>query len=461
MAFKGHGMYHVRPNDFYSETPPPRIIGTESECSIQNPNNTPIHDYISRKSLRNSGLNTVGGFLDNGFKVYVDVGFLEIDTPECLGPKQAAAADYAAILLLGKIVEQSGKPHDGLYRFTGTMIAEDIKTNGYHENLMIPRSIAENEQLDTVFASHLASRVWSFAGGVQDNFCLSQKIKGIIEPSIERHNLSRRTANKPMAMIPPNDEDTIGNTNDWARLEIRFADTGFSLTGRYLSLAASSLAVRLLEHQDLINAERIIDYSFKKQVVSANVFSRDLSFKKTVPTLEGKSISALDYQEVLASEAQALSYKIELPDDEVDAIGLWIDVIDRLRQADLSIGEYAGLLSVLDFAPRHKYLTTRFPEELIHSGNNDVITANLLWDRVSPIGGGMKYWRAVGSKYVSEDDVAQVLTTPPRTRASIRANIIKSDGLSKLEAANWSCIYRNGFKINFDSPYNSYSPPLC
>ncbi len=446
----------VRPEEFYSETPPPRIIGTESECSIQSGNNYDLQQYILPKSLRRSGIKSANGFLDNGYRLYVDVGHLEIDTPECLGPRQAAAADYAAVLLLGKIVENSTVQYDGLYRHTGTEINGEGCTNGYHENFMIPSSIANSKLLDIIYASHLASRIWSFAGAVTTKFNLSQKIKDISGRPLERHDQSRRLSNKPMAMIPSLDQDTIGNTNDWSRLEVRFADTGFSLTARYLSLAAGSLVLRLIEHKNIVDTENLIKSSFKKPLEAANRFNLALSFKETALTIGGKTISALDYQKLLASEAKLLSEKIELPEDEAKAIDLWISVCDQLSQADLSSGQYEGLLKVLDFPIRHFYLTSRFPEEIINSHNADVVQANIMWDRISPIGGGMTYWSRIKSDYVSDDDVKRALTKPPKTRASIRSSIISTNSIRSLDNTTWSYTDVNGSRVNFGDPYDSY-----
>ncbi len=448
-------MSKVRAVDFYSEKPPPRIIGTESECSLQTKiNSSKLSGYISTEAIRKSGHYAVQTFLDNGFRVYVDVGFLEVDTPECLGPSQAAAADYAGILLLKSIVEHSDQEHHGLYRFTGTQIGQEKETNGYHENFLIPSGVVNHQLMDSVLVSHLTSRIWSFAGNVQKSFSLSQKIGGIADPPLARQ-LERQTTKKPMALLLAANIDgaTIGKNPDWARVEVRFADTGFSRTNRFLSLATTSLVLRLIEHASLINKDRLENLSFIKPADTALIFSNDLTFNKTAQTQCGKNISALDYQILLATEAKSLADKIELPGDEIQAIDLWLDVCDRLKRVDLDSKKYAGLLTILDFAPRHRFLHKNFPEEIINSNNPDVVRANLIWDRLLPEGGAMRYWSTVGSQFIAEETVLGLLREPPQTRAHNRAMLIRNNR-GRIEFVNWSGVSTKTGYNRLNDPYD-------
>lgn len=113
----------VRPEDFNSETPPPRIIGVECEYNLQFPSNVSLSQYINDESLAAAGISHHGSFLGQrggGGKLYADVGHLEFDTDERLGPASATMADLDGIAILGRIVEKSGQTYDGLYRLAGT-----------------------------------------------------------------------------------------------------------------------------------------------------------------------------------------------------------------------------------------------------------------------------------------------------------------------------------------------------
>ena len=256
-----------------------------------------------------------------------------------------------------------------------------------------------------------------------------------------------------MAMIPPasDDSDTIGDSQ-WARLEVRFGDAGLSPTARYLCFAATSLVLRLIEHPDLVDIEELRGLSFTTPALTAKAFSKDLSFRELAQTDNGSLITAVNYQEVLAQAAMDLADKIDLPEDEVAAIKLWLTVCDELKKSDLENGEYGSLIRLLDFAPRHHYLTRHFPTGL-SSRNNDAVKRNLLWDRVLPSGVGTAYWAATGSEYIGNDEPEAFLHQPPANRAQRRGELIERLQ-NRIRWVNWSGLETSqGQVIDLRDPY--------
>jgi len=81
--------------DFFSDNPPARIIGTESECNIQESKPHSVVEYVSSESINAIGIKNAHGFLDNGMRIYVDVGHIEIAKAESFGAIEAAASDIA------------------------------------------------------------------------------------------------------------------------------------------------------------------------------------------------------------------------------------------------------------------------------------------------------------------------------------------------------------------------------
>lgn len=443
--------------EFYGESPTPRIIGTESECNIQTQGVNPI-GYISSEAIEASGHKSVLGFFDNGMRIYTDASHLEVATAESLGPRQAAASDLAGVLSLVGVVRASGLSHRGLHRYAGIIIKDRQSTSGYHENFLIPRSISDSGLFAKVVASHLTSRIWDNAGTVGINgFELSQKMSGIGDPPVS-HDSGRRLTHgyKPMAMLPTPDwdRDTLGNNHEWGRLEVRFADPGFSPTKRYLGLAATSLVLRLVEHPDLVDTNKLLDFSFNQYTSSAQRFNSDLSFSATATTINGSQITAINYQEMLAQACLDLSKKIDLPQDEVDAIPIWLDICDRVARADFNSGEYAGLLNLLDVAARHRYLARRFSPRELHSHNAAAVEANLTWDRVLPAGGGMRYWSKIPSSHSDSAEVEELLWTPPHTRANIRGSMVAKHS-DRIRQINWSSLTDDETNIRLNDPYKA------
>jgi len=259
-----------------------------------------------------------------------------------------------------------------------------------------------------------------------------------------------------MAIVPPEgaDQDTVTPGGDYARLEVRFADANFSKTINFLDLATTSLMLRIVEHKDKLNNDVLIGKSFESPGYAAESFSKDLGFTKTMETLDGNVISAVNYQEILLEQAYILNENIELPEDERIALPLWGHVIDQLKLADLNKGEYAGLLELADFAIRHFYLRKRFDENQINSFNADVVAATLTWDRISPSGPAMRYWDKIESPYISYSEILKLYNTPPCTRATARGSMIRDNHGEKN--ASWNYLKtKSGDYYRFDDPYST------
>ena len=447
-------MPYPQPQDFFGEHPPARIIGTERECNIQLIGNLNPKDYITPKVIRKAGYKSISGFLSNGQNLDTDVNHIEVSTGEELGPKNGAAADTAAMLVVGKVVDASGLVHDGIDAYTGSQQKNQEKTSGRHENYLMPRDIEGSDLFESVMVSHLTSRIYGFSGIVRGQFELSQKVNGIGGEPITR-TIERQTdhGNKPMAIIPPRewDEDVMGHQK-WARLEVRFADAGFSLTAKYLSLAATSLVLRLIEHPDIVDVEKLAQFSFANPVSTARRFNKDLTFTALAETDNGSKLSAINYQEMLADAASDLAERIELPEDERVAIPLWYEFNDELRKADLTKFEYGNLLQMYDVAPLHYFLHKNFPGGRIQSDDDEVLANFLLWYRMVPKGDGFKYWEAVGSPYVSERDVNDCVKLPAPTRAQARTSLINR---KVIKSCQWSGGYKqNDQFISLGHPYD-------
>src|SRR3989344_3813128 len=465
-------MVKINPDSFFSDAPPPRIIGTECEYEIQTgarqQGNT--GEFIQKTGLRSAGLKSVGGYLSNGGRLYLDVGeHLEYGTPECLGPRQAAAADVAGAYIMQRIVEGSKREHNGLYRNAGTYLVhtriEDGKTEvisngssrGYHENYMFPRRVSDDPALDTVMPSFLATRLWAMSGTLRSSFVYSQKVWGLGGDPVERQ-IARRTqhGNKPMIIIPPanKDSDVLG-CHQWARLEVRFADPGLSPTVRYLGLAATSLVLRMIEHKDVVGKDFLHGLEFRDPMAAAKMFADDLTLSRTADTEEGKQYTAMDVQEALADTAIWLSQTIDLPQDEAEAAVRWYGIIERMKAANPADSDWGNLIYELDVAAKHNYLARNHSRVEQNRENPDAVQRAFTWDRVLPRGGGMIWWEKFPSEAVAPESIEELLTGVPGTRASIRAAEIRGNR-GEITGANWTMVsFKKGPVKKFLDPYES------
>ena len=448
---------------FLSSEPPVRIIGVEDEYDIQIPESlTPrssysyrdsisTNDYISKKAIEAAGIISMGSYIENGGKIYQDVGHAEYCTPECLGPYQAAAADIAGMHVLASVVESSGIEHNGLYRISGTWKNETTwgTTNGVHENFMAPASIASKPLLTRLLTTYYATRVATMAGTIAHNkYIFSQKEHGIGGRPIER-NLVRRTSHgtKPMALVLKEEPETVGT--GWLRLETRYADSPISLASRRHALATTSLILRIIEHENLFNENEFDNLLLDDPVTATHRFMRDLTLRKTAEVRSGDRLTMLDIQEQLAEKALHLCEHINLPEDEVDAAHTWVTINDAFRRSNPAMAEYDSyLLRDYGVATKHYWLNRI---DTFSKGDAESKTRSMQWDRVLPIGNGIAM---MNKAKITDTAVQELQLSPPPTRAAMRQKFILENH-SNLDArvVNWSTNMVNGIQSTFSDPY--------
>jgi hypothetical protein len=442
----------------FTTSAPPRIIGTECEYAYQGASeegllyrNDDARHIILGDIAKELGLEHCGQFISNGARLYPDVGHLEYATPECLGPRQAVAADFAGTKIMHDVIDaysaDTGNSKVRLFRNTGTFVKPTghrhaSVTRGFHENYQVPRKIASNVLVKTVLPSFFVSRVWSGSGAISNNgYMFSQKAPGIdTTGNAASYSLVNRTfqGQKPMFVLTPPDDIYIDeDAAEWCRLEVRLADAGHSMDAQFLAKAATSLVLRLIEHGDEY-AATLSPLALRSPGSSARIFGKDLSLKDTASTVDGRALSALNIQEIFLEQVRDFSEKFELPADEQDAIVLWEETLTDLQLSDPLGGYYTNrLLHRFDFAARHHYLAKREGLDNLSLANVNALHRSFVWDRVYPEGGAPRLFRLLGSEYVTNEEVDTLVNEPPQqTRAKTRA-----DAIHQAEAGdivNWS-----------------------
>lgn len=432
---------------FFGDKPPARIIGTELEYKIQNIDNAGrpvvVSNYISDHAIKAAGIKSIRGYTDIGSRIYTDVGHAEYCTPECKGPYQAAAADIAGMGVMSSIIVASGFEHQGVFRISGMWMneEEDILndqlpnvTNGVHENFMLPSSLVNDKLLPQLLPTYYATRVAAMAGTIsRNNYQFSQKSIGIGgNPSIE-HGTKRRTdpGNKPMALILNGERETV--SSDWMRLETRYADAPLSLAARRHALATTSLVLRILEHQDKF-IDDFEDVLIKDPLTATHKMMADLSLKATVEVVSGKQMNMLDINQMLVEKLHHLSNNIALPDDELEHIEIWSKINDAYRRSHPDKFEYDPFL-VRDYPVTTKHLWLH-KIGAFSKGDGEAKTRSLQWDRILPIGNGIKMME---KSSINDPNVKKFQTSPPAGRPKVRAEFINdyADNPSRISTINW------------------------
>lgn len=473
-------MNNIRPEHFFGDKVPPRIIGTETEYVTQvvdakgSPFSGNVNEKLRQRFSKVSGLKSCesprGMTLQNGANIHNDVGHIEYAGPESLGPRQAAAADFAGIIImqrLGGVISSNC----AIYRRAGTNFADEYcdsndtmhayenLTSGYHENYLIPSIMARPQLLGKILPTFLATRIWSGAGSVgQDGFHLSQKAPGI--GKLYSTNLDNRTSahKKPMYLIRSqalNNDGDINPLYQWSRIEVRYADPGQSKASRFLALGATSLVLRMLEHPRIVGKQ--INYLQASSPIKVKAMvDRDLDFSATFNSIHNKQLTALNVQEKLAEIAIKLSDEIQLPADEVEAAYQWRQLIDDFRRCDPSTHDYSPISDVADFAPKLHFLVRTLGIENVHNHNRQALQHDLVWDRIKPVGYAQLYWRKIGGRQdlVPQSQIDELVNLPPDgTRAALRGYRIRKN---QAREASWTNVsLHSGTEESLNDPYSN------
>ena len=451
----------ITPADFYSDTPPERIIGTECEYNQQVIAQEYRYGYASiiASGVSELGLVAVDGFVQNGGKIHQDVEHIEFDSAESLGPREAAATDLGGVVFTAKVVDRSKIQHGNTYRFSGIQLGDVQTTSGYHKNFLIPFDFGDEkheELLEDALVTFIASKRWADCGLITDTGYRSwQKFMGLGYDPTARE-LRTEGKKRWFRIQTEYGDDALAGSKGWVRLEDRAGDAGFSPTARFLDLATTSVMLRLLEHLDKIDHRKLTEVFLSSPYSNARTFANEGMGAK-VQRQFGGEISALDIQKTFTELAYDLieSERVLLPKDERLAVRLWIDLLDRMSTINIDDAQYNGLENILDFAAFHHSILEYFDPGDLHSHNVDVMRYALAWQRINPKGEALKYWEQRPSKIVSPEYIQQFVDRPPKsTRANRRGRLIKKHGY-RLIKASWSDLIGNDFHIPLPDPYYS------
>lgn len=453
-----------RPAEFYYQSPPPRLIGVEMEYHHQL---SPIQRSDISHGLRQQGIACISDFTSNGARVYSDQINLEYATPECIGPKEATAADHAGMIIINNLIQNRiskdkirGNRALPAMRTTGSYDSSEkvFNSSGYHENYLMPRieNLEREDMLKAVMASFLVTRiVWNGNGLMADKYLLSQKAPGIGEAVLNGYGETRTIhGKKPMAGILE-EQDKI--SRNWSLLEVRLADSHMSRFCTFVSLAATSAALRLTE-QGIITIKNADQYSLADPLTDLQKINRN--FGRSRLTLKsGKTTTALDLQTRFLENYLKLSEEkdIELPEDEILGVQEALKTCDLLKKLDRKNPDLKPLVRRVEWAAKYYYLRKKLGENLIKH-TDEAIGLDRQWHDMNGRIKNAEQWRKFDPMYDQlESDVLAMRSLPPLSRAFARADAIDKN---VCKEANWGFVKLNTREeaTILSDPYNSDFP---
>ncbi len=276
-----------------------------------------------------------GGFLQNGGRLYVDMGHVEYASPECGTILDLVAMDRAGDLLLTEALADLGL--SGQVSFIKNNIDhQTLATFGSHENYSVPRSFPFNERgLDPLVAFLVTRQIYAGAGRVG-----ASRLNDIILPFSDAppsvpYQISQRAdyvVNTFYQWVQMN--RSIVNTRDepladplhFRRIHLLLGDSNMSQFALGLKVGTTRLVLALIERGE---APKI---PLADPVAAVRGLSHDLSMRWGVELSSGGTIGAVDIQWAFY-EAAEKAFRGE--NDDTDWIlDSWREILGDLEKKD-------------------------------------------------------------------------------------------------------------------------------
>ncbi|MCF7764979.1 MAG: proteasome accessory factor PafA2 family protein [Verrucomicrobia bacterium] len=273
-----------------------------------------------------------GGFLFNGGRAYVDMGHLEICTPECLSLLDVLRYDRAGDAILVEATRSLGlSEHVGFIR--NNIDHYSGATFGCHENYLVRRSapLTESNVLSLLAFLTLrqlycgAGRVGSTPGtdlrgdlekpGFNQHFQISQRADYINNDLFEWVQFNR-------AIINTRDEP-LADARKYRRLHLLHGDTSVLPTTLLLKVGTTSLAL------DLLEADRMPPMVLDDAVHTFRGMSHQPDGPWLAPLADGRTANAV---ELLFQFHEAARREFAGRDTETDVLlQIWKETLEALE----------------------------------------------------------------------------------------------------------------------------------
>jgi hypothetical protein len=466
------------PGAFASDTP--RLTGTEEEYHIQ-----PARMLVAsvrEERLAKLGLKIASSYLSNGARLYEYSG-MEYCSPECADPSETAEADFAGIEPIRAITRLPEIPAEDWAQMSAAQRKEEqqkrfpvlrlsgsfdvntgkIETRGYHENLMFPwpEDDEKHQRMIRVLSSYLTTRiVWNGSGLVtNDGYLVSQKAPGI--GAVVGDGYGNRTTHgkKPLGALMSAGSDSRDKLSaGWGIFEVRSGDAHMSRTRLFMSLAGTSLVMRLIE-QDVINADNEGDFIINDPIGALHRINANYG-QGEIELASGKTTTAAGLQANYFETGLAFAEEAPLTASELKAAQELARINQKL--GDLSLEQALAWREIardVEWAAKAHFLR-REQENKSYTGTGidarklrDAAMFDLRWHSIDDNSIGLH-------KYAQLDPLHR---TPPnllavqRTRAAARGKAVAS---GKCTGAQWNYVVLDGVadKVHLNDYWNPELP---
>ncbi len=363
-------------------------------------------------------------FLRNGGRLYLDVGsHPEFATPECDSPLQVVVHDKAGERIL------EGLLHDAERRLRDEGIYGEVylfKNNtdsagnsyGCHENYLVSRQGEFSKLTDALLPFLVSRQVLVGAGKVLNTpkgaqFVFSQRAEHIWEGVSSATTRSRPIINTR--------DEPHADAEQFRRLHVIAGDSNMSESTTLLKVGSVHLILQMLEAGTVMR-----DLSLDNPIRAIREISQDLTGRRTVRTVNGREISAVDIQSEYFESTRNFAERRGLTEDPVNrrVLELWERSIKAVSAQDHHLIE-----TEIDWAIKYSMISKYMEKHSLGLDDPKVAMLDLAYHDITRRRGLFYLLERRGSavKEIPDLSVFEAKTVPPQTtRARLRGQFIKT-----------------------------------
>jgi proteasome accessory factor A len=406
-----------------------RIIGLETEygvtCVVDGQRRLSpdeVARYLFRRVVAWGKSSNV--FLPNGGRLYLDVGsHPEYATAECDKLTDLIRQDQAGDRIVEELVVEAEKRlnNEGvngqIHLFKNNIDAAG-NSYGCHENFSISRKFNFENIIEQMIPFLITRQIFCGSGkwmtnAKVGNFQISQRAEHMWD-SIS----SSTTRSRPI--INTRDEPHA-DPEEYRRLHVIVGDSNMCQATTVLKVAITEIILRVIE-----SGKSKSSFAIENPIRAIRDISTDLSFTKRFRLGSGQEITALEMQAEYINQALQFPEIDELLTDPMYkyAFELWQRAHKALNEGNLEIIE-----TEIDWVIKKKFIEAYINKNKLEKHDPRIPLLDLSYHNVRRDRGLLYILENanMAKVLVSDNDVNQAMTTPPKTtRANLRGNFIKA-----------------------------------
>jgi len=360
-------------------------------------------------------------FLDNGARLYLDVGsHPEYATPECDDLAELVAHDKAGERILENLLKSAERRlHEegitgDIYLFKNNT---DSAGNSYgcHENYLVSR-VGEFQRIAEILIPFLVTRqIFTGAGKVLQTprgarYTISQRAEHIWEGVSSATTRSRPIINTR--------DEPHADAERFRRLHVIVGDSNMSEWTTLLKVGTTDLVLRMLEE-----GQTMRDLTLENPIRAIREISHDLDFKQPIRLSAGREMTALEIQRSYHEKVVAFTDRHGLDPLRRKVLDGWGATLDALEKQDLD-----ALDGKLDWVTKLRLLERFEERDGLTLSHPKIALLDLAYHDVSQDRGLANLLQRKGrlDRVVDDATIETATETPPQTtRARLRGEFIK------------------------------------